>query len=268
LSRYRIVDTASGARAVKDELLGEVMHPLLGALEADELYVAQSGLFGQLTKSRVTLFDIGLGAGSNALAARRVAESLPAELLEEGFPRLDLESFERDLSPLELALEEPASFGLLGEPGEAARELLERSVHQTARTRWTLHRGEVLDALGQLTKSADIVYWDPFSPRKNPELWTVQAFAALRARCSPRATVFTYSASTTTRAALLLAGFQVGLGASTARQRETTCAAMRREDLASPLGRRFWEKIERSTAPLPSDAPPDALDRLRVALGG
>lgn len=266
--RYTIVDTSSGARAVRDELSGEVMHPMLGAAEAEQLYVAQSGLFGQLTKSSggtVTLFDVGLGAGSNALAARRVAESQPGP---QPASVLDLVSFERDLSPLELALREPASFGLEGEPGEAARALLAHGRHETPRTRWTLLHGDVLASLGQLTKSADLVFWDPYSPRMNPGLWTVGAFSALRARCAANATVFTYSASTTTRAAMLLAGFAVGIGEGTGRQRQTTVAAMSRAALAQPLGARFWERLERSTAPLPSDAPPDARERLRAALLG
>ena len=47
--------------------------------------------------------------------------------------------------------------------------------------------------------SADVVYWDPFSPRANPALWTMAAFTALRRACREGATVHTYSGATATR---------------------------------------------------------------------
>ena len=90
------------------------------------------------------------------------------------------------------------------------------------------------------------------------------AFTALRQRCGPRATVFTYSSSITTRVALLLAGFAVGTGEATGTQRQTTVAAVDPRDLLQPFDRRFLERLTRSSAPLPADAPADALERIRA----
>ena len=110
-------------------------------------------------------------------------------------------------------------------------------------------------------------YWDPFSPRANPELWTVAAFTALRRSCRDGATVHTYSGATATRTALLLAGFAVGFGdvlsPGTAGHgggdAPTTTSR-------TPLDRRWLDRLSRSSAPFASDAPPDAFDRIaRVA---
>lgn len=95
-------------------------------------------------------------------------------------------------------------------------------------------------------------------------MWTVRAFSALRARCAPRATLFTYSTATAVRSALLLAGFHVGVGDPSGPKSGTTAAAVVRADLARPLGSRWLERLARSSAPFPADAGADALERVRV----
>jgi queuine tRNA-ribosyltransferase len=111
---------------------------------------------------------------------------------------------------------------------------------------------------------ADVVFWDPFSPRANPELWTVAAFSALRRLCRGGATVHTYSGATAVRTALLLAGFAVGTGSDVGASKQNTCAATGAQLLDAPLDARFLDRLTRSSAPFPADAPPDALQRLRA----
>jgi queuine tRNA-ribosyltransferase len=261
---HEIIRTRGGALAVRSLAEGEVMHPGVGPLvEAEELYVRQSRLREQLLaggRERLVLFDVGLGAGSNALAARSVSESLPA-----ASARLELVSFERDLGALELALTEGDAFGWRDEPADAARALLAHGVHETPRTLWRLVGGDLLEALARQTVPADIVYWDPFSPRANPALWTVAAFSEARRLAGPRCALYTYSASTATRLALLLAGWAVGVGDAIGDKRQTTAAAVAVSDLARPLDRGWLARLSRPEVPLPSDAPSDAIARARLA---
>lgn len=260
------MQTRGGALAMRSLADGEVMHPGVGPLvEAEQLYVRQSRLSERLLAKeggeidRLVLFDVGLGAGSNALAARSASEQLA-----EG-ARLELVSFERDLGALELALAAGEPFGWRGEPASAARALLAHDVHETARTHWRLVRGDLLEALSHQTLKADIIYWDPFSPRANPILWTVAAFAEARRAASPRCALYTYSASTATRLALLLAGWAVGVGDAIGDKAQTTSAAVAVSDLARPLDRRWLDRLSRPDVPLPSDAPPDAITRAQLA---
>jgi queuine tRNA-ribosyltransferase len=118
--------------------------------------------------------------------------------------------------------------------------------------------------LAEPPDSADLVYWDPFSPRANPELWSVASFTALRRLCRDGATVHTYSGATATRTALLLAGFAVGFGDVLSSGRQTTVAAARLDDLERPLDRRWLARLSRSSVPFPSDAPGDAFDRIAL----
>ena len=260
MSDHEVVTTRSGARAMLDRATGQVMHPVVGPLaEAEALYLAPSRLAERLLEPSVAplvVFDVGLGAGSNAVAAWRVSEARAGRALE-------IVSFDRTVAALALALapEHAAAFGLDGAAGVAARALLAGGRHVTPRTSWRLVLGELPGALAG-TAAADIVYWDPFSPRANPELWSMAAFTALRGCCADRATVHTYSAATATRAAMLLAGFAVGTGPSTGTMGETSIGAIVPDDLARPLDRRWLDRLRRSTAPLPADAPADALDRI------
>jgi len=261
---HEIIVTRGGARAMRSLAEGEVMHPGVGPLvEAEQLYVRQSRLRERLSageRERLVVFDVGLGAGSNALAARTVSERLP-----RGAARLELVSFERDLGALELALASDDAFGWRGEPAEAARALLARGEHETARTRWRLVRGDVLEALARETAPADVVFWDPFSPRSNPALWTVAAFSVVRRHAGPRCALFTYSASTATRLAMLLGGWAVGIGDAIGDKTQTTAAAVVTRDLARPLDGRWLARLGRADVPLPSDAPADAVARARAA---
>ncbi|HTE53787.1 MAG TPA: MnmC family methyltransferase [Kofleriaceae bacterium] len=262
MSDHEVVTTRSGARAMLDRATGQVMHPVVGPLaEAEELYVAPSRLAERLSapaREPLVVLDVGLGAGSNAVAAWRVSEA------RAGGRVMEIVSFDRTVAALALALEpdHAPAFGLDGPAGAAARALLADGCHATPRTTWRLVLGDLPGALSATALAADVVFWDPFSPSANPDLWSLAAFAALRSRCGDRATVHTYSAATSTRAAMLLAGFAVGAGASTGTMGQTTVGAIDPADLAQPLDRRWLDRLRRSSAPLPVDAPVDAFDRI------
>ncbi len=253
-----VVTTTGGARAILDHATGEVMHPVVGpAIESQRLYIEPSRLAARLTApgDPLVLLDVGLGAGSNAAAAWQLAASLPAAR------PLEIVSLDRDLEALTLALAHADEFNLDGLVGAAARALLTAGEHTTANIRWRMIRGE-LPATLALAPPADIVFWDPFSPRANPTLWQLAAFSALRSRCRPAATVHTYSGATAVRSALLLAGFAVGEGAPTGEFKNSTTAALRQGDLERPLDRRWLARLGRSSAAFPPDAPADALARV------
>ncbi len=258
---HEVVRTRGGALAVRSLAEGEVMHPGVGPLvEAEQLYVRQSALaerLGEAGLRKLVLFDVGLGAGSNALCAWRQSECAPPSAA-----RLELVSFERDMGALALALAHGEAFAMTGAAAEAVRAILHVGHHETARSSWRLHQCDVLDGLAREPEQADIVFWDPFSPKNNPALWTVAAFAAMHRRASPRATLFTYSASTATRVALLLAGWYVGVGDSIGTKAETSAAARDPRDVRRPLDQSWLRRLWRAEVPLPPDAPADAAERV------
>lgn len=247
VGRFGLVRTRDGALALKDEQAGEVMHPGLGpSQEAERLYVQGSGLPGRLSRCGppLVLFDVGLGAGSNASRALATHASLER-------PRaLEIVSFENDLGAFAFALEHPEAFAL----PEGARVLLGGGAYEAPGVRWSVRCGDALALLATETRRAELVFWDPFSQAANPGLWTVAAFRAARAASADGAVLVTYSTSTTARSALLLAGWWVGEGPVLERGRRTTVAANGPGSIV-PLRRDWLGKRARSTAPWPVDAP-------------
>ena len=120
---------------------------------------------------------------------------------------------------------------------------------------------------------ADAIFYDPYSPAVNPEMWTVSAFEAVRSALDPQrpCSLATYSRSTMTRAALFAAGFYVGAGEPTGFKEETTVAANAMELIERPLGREWLERVQRSGSAEPlwepryTQAPitPGTLERLK-----
>jgi queuine tRNA-ribosyltransferase len=260
-----VVITKSGAPAMRDLASGEVMHPGTGPrVESEELYVAPSRLTERLggtsgeSGANLVLLDVGLGAASNAIAAWRISESLPASAR-----RLEIVSFENDLSALTLALapEHAASFGLTSTGSDAhaaASALLRDGRHETERTVWRLCHGDFPELVAREPAAiADLVYWDFYSAKTHPHLWSVSTLRALRRVCRSGATLHTYSTATSFRAALLLAGFAVGAGGRTGLRAETTIAAVDVADLEQPLGERWLQRLVRSTLAFPVDVASD-----------
>jgi queuine tRNA-ribosyltransferase len=267
--RFEVVQTRHGGVALSDTLIGEVMHPGVGALEeARVLYLEQSRLVKRLlpaSGSPLVLFDVGLGAGTNAALAWNEAYELHQLHPDARF--LHIISFEWDLAPLATALssDHKAAFGLQGAAEAAVTQLLSKRQVLTPFGRWELREGDVTELLPAEPALADLVYFDLYSPQVAPAPWSIANLSQLRCRCKETALLVTYSASTAVRSAFLLAGFAVGRGVPIGTRRETTCAALLASTLDSPLDSRFLARLERSTAPFPPDAPADALDRIRRA---
>lgn len=262
---YEIVRTEQGALALRCMRTGEVMHPGAGALaEAQQLYVEPAQLARRLAQpvpEPLVLLDVGLGAGTNAALALRAALRCPG-------PRraLHVVSFDCTLDAFAVAQRSasPHAFGYAGELLEMARDALQLGKAAVEGASWELCVGDARETLPRLVDgSADVVFWDPFSPRVDPSLWSVTLFAHLQKKLRAGASVHTYSAATTTRAALLLAGFFVGRGpSSTSKQKRTTLASTSFADLADPLTSAWLDGLRHSPSALPADARPEAMTQL------
>jgi hypothetical protein len=90
--------------------------------------------------------------------------------------------------------------------------------------------------------------FDPYSPKKNPAMWTVPLFTNLFHKLDPQrpCALANYTRSTMARVTMLLGGFYVGVGHPSGLKEETTMAANRLDLLDEPLDRRWLERAESS----------------------
>lgn len=271
LGDYEVVKNPSGSHSIKQISSGEVMHSVSSPEEeARRLYIDQSCLAARVLKrsdddaSELVIWDVGLGAASNAMAAVQCYER---ELSERGpsvLRPLRIVSFECDLHPLALATKDAGAFPHLRH--RAPYELLKNSrwSHATGLLNWELHVGDFLNFL-ETSAVPDLIYFDPFSSKTDTGLWTPEVFARIFKHCAPKsAELYTYSAGTAVRAAMLGAGWSVGEGAGTG-PKATTTLAFTRLDAAQHhplqpalLGEPWLARWRRSDSQYPKNLPADA----------
>jgi queuine tRNA-ribosyltransferase len=252
--RYEVIVKES-IGYIRDTVSGEVMH--LGTdpeQEARSLYVEQSRLIERLQRpgeQPLVVWDVGLGAGANAMSAILSVEDAAQTIARP----LKLVSFENDLDSLKLALDHPAWFKHLR---HAAPRGLLREQHWQSRIapiEWLLLAGDFAQRKFD-APPPDIVFFDPFSFKTDSALWTTDAFRALRMALTDKpAELFTYTYSTSVRAAMLAAGFYVAKGRGTGPKSETTIglspAAAAVAHCHELLGQEWLAKWRRSDAQVP-----------------
>ncbi|MGC4074863.1 MAG: tRNA guanosine(34) transglycosylase Tgt [Nibricoccus sp.] len=273
LGDYDIVTSEQGFSSIRQISSGEVMHSVSSPSdEAQRLYVEQSRLSERLAKDgtkqdetakKLVIWDVGLGAASNAMAAVQCFETQYAEKTALLLRPLRIVSFECDLDPLALAAKFPSHFPHLRHG--APHALLEqgRWRHSSGLLEWELLKGDFLNFI-ESAAQPDLIFYDPFSSKTDSALWTKEVFARVRARCgtSP-AELFTYSAATSVRVALLAAGFFVGEGVGTGPKATTTIAFANERNssngAAQPaarlLGAEWLARWKRSTSKFPASLP-------------
>lgn len=209
-------------------------------------------------RGALVVWDVGLGAASNAMAAIACFERVLAERGAEALRPLQVISFERDLDPLILATKKSAYFPHLQHAAPHALLAEGRWTHASGLLRWELLAGDFLERLAE-APPADLIFYDPFSAKTDMPLWRKVVFDKIRKQCEGKATeLFTYSAATAVRVALLNAGFYVAEGVGTGPKATTTVACVRPPDAAwvpRLLGLAWLARWRRSHSQFPADLP-------------
>lgn len=234
----KIVES-DGLLLIADSVTGELMHSGVEPFsQAEVLYIEQTRI-KDLKKEPIVIWDVGLGAGINALSA---IKSLPNK-------KIVIESFEITKEPLVLGKR-------LHQSGEIIDTLLDNGIFKDSNLTWSVLWGDFRDTVKDAQKP-DIIFWDPFSMKTNPKMWEGRTLELLtQYGFHERVILSTYSSSTRFRGGLIGLGWWLGSGVPISGRKETTIAGGKEifKELAIPrLDLRYRDKFRLSHAPYPED---------------
>ncbi len=199
--RKRPVRTADGSVTLYSERFDECYHSTRDGALRESLQKHILPAFSLLPpKEEITILDVCFGLGYNSWTTLYHLWELPGPrrvtILSPEFDRELVASLER--------FDYPSEF----EPLRPIIEAVSREgVYEEERFRIEILFGDARKRIPEIDRPVDIVYQDPFSPKKNPLLWTREYFGELRRIVSDDVIVTTYSSATPVRMGLYENGF-------------------------------------------------------------
>ncbi len=236
------VKTADGSYTFYHPEFKQHFHTLAGAAtEAFSKFVEPSGLKKRLAGGSVKLLDIGFGLGYNTCAAVKCA-------IEQGDAVLDITTLELDLKTLQAGL---AVFDSESLEHQIISSLIDRGAWRSGEVSVRLITGDARITVRQLEKSVyDIIFFDGFSPDKNPELWTYDFLRNLSLTLKKNGIMTTYSSAFPVIGALIRSGMSVGVSEAFGRKKGGTVAAFNSNLIVVPLPEKEMGIVMKSTAGL------------------
>lgn len=200
--------TQDGSFTFFSAQFGEAFHSRQGAKsESFEKFAIATQLSERAQSRNLKLLDVCYGLGYNSAAALETiwATNPDCQVQLHGL------EIDRTVPPAAATSELLQSWSL--PIRSILQDLASTQSAESTRLQARLHIGDArstIQALIQEGFQADAIFFDPFSPRKCPQLWTVEFFTAVRACLAPDGILATYSRSAAVRVAMQEAGFTIG----------------------------------------------------------
>ncbi|MCX7760721.1 MAG: MnmC family methyltransferase [Hydrogenothermaceae bacterium] len=186
--------------------------------ESFEKFVKPSNMKTILEKGQpITILDVGFGLGYNVATAINFAKTISKK------PMLEIISIEKDINFLENIrkidypenLSQEYQFILSLKPVTVNISAEEIKGFQTREENITLtvlidEGRKIINLLKREGKKFDTIFYDPFSPKVNTEMWTLDIFRVLGEIIKDDGILLTYSNAIPVKVGLLEAGFKIG----------------------------------------------------------
>jgi tRNA U34 5-methylaminomethyl-2-thiouridine-forming methyltransferase MnmC len=195
--------TGDGSLTFHVPELDEHYHSVNGAIAESQYVFIDMGLKSFYNRN-ISLLEIGFGTGLNAYLSLINAESLNLNISYTGI----------DLFPLSIEYANLLNYPDFFDQKHASDfKLLHSSpwngrLHITDRFAMNKIKADFLD-FSPGSDCYDLVFFDAFSPKVQPELWTDNIFIKIYDALNPSGILVTYSAKGNVKRSLLSAGFQV-----------------------------------------------------------
>lgn len=199
---YELILTEDGSHTLFVPGIDECYHSTHGAVQESRHIFIEAGL-KQCSKSEIKVLEVGFGTGLNAFLAMMEAERSGKRIQYTSLEKYPVE-VNKALQlnyPEELSSENRSHFELMHTSS------WNNEVQLTPF--FTLKKIETDFTLYALEDKFDIVFFDAFSPEKQPEMWMPERFEMIFEHCNAGAILTTYCAKGVVRRAMQAAGFLV-----------------------------------------------------------
>lgn len=219
--------TGDGSHTLYSKRFGQQYHDTNGAIDESRHVFLNHGSFTEriLRNEHVHIFEMGFGTGLNVLL---VADALIKTGSKSNVVFTSIEGFPIDADTAKAlnyheklpSLPNPSILADIFsaiKPGKNAFPILPN-------LELRLHVG-MYDSFAYSDLPIDVVFYDAFSPKANPELWKASVFKDIIDHAAPGCMMSTYCAAVSARAALCHAGWHVARGPGFKTRREITIAS-------------------------------------------
>lgn len=249
LGTYKLVETDDGSQTLYSDYFQEACHSQAGAIaETLHNYVEGTEVPKRLKLGPLSVFEVGFATG---IGLRVTLTHVPPEDLKN----LHFVSSELDELLTVHSLKELKKQGLISSFEKCTKESL--SYYQAE----IYPSGDAFILIGDVRetlvkwitnskfKEFNCIYQDPFSPKRNPRLWTTEWFSDLKKACASNVILGTYSSTKAVWKAMMAAGWKVYEVKGYGQKRLSTRARLGGESSPNVID---WCK--RSPSPALSDA--------------
>ncbi len=244
LGSYHIETTNDGSISYYSEHFGELCHSSAGAQEETLFNYIQGCECVERSKSHkpFVILEVGFGTGLGfelTLASDIDSFIFVTTELDEGLALHSLKELKN--KEVLLSFERTQEKGLVFFKAKTDKGLL---IVLIGNARETIKKWRQ----SHMFIKAHAIYQDPFSPKKNPSLWTYQWFEDLKSISDPEVILSTYSSTKAVWKAMMKAGWSVSCVKGYALKKLST-----RARLSGESGQNIIEWCERSPTPALSD---------------
>jgi tRNA U34 5-methylaminomethyl-2-thiouridine-forming methyltransferase MnmC len=193
-----------GSHTVYDAAIDEHFHSVHGAITESQHVFIKNG-FGFSDKSELTILEIGFGTGLNVFLTLIEAMKTGTRVVYDSI----------DLYPLDADILNKLNYAQILTP-----ELLP-AYNRICNCAWneksTITDGFVLNKISENAlfiewkETYDLIYFDAFSPEKQPEMWAKEFFGRIFNVMNPGAVLVTYCAKGVVKRTLKDIGYNVEL---------------------------------------------------------
>ena len=198
--------TQDGSFTFFSKEFGETFHSRQGAkTEAFLKFADATDLVERSRQPYLRLLDVCYGLGYNTAAALETIWAANPEC------HVEVHGLELDATVPRAAIAPPLIETWSPKVQEVLKAIAQDRQCHTSQLNARLWIGDARQTIQQLSGFlADAIFFDPFSPSRCPQLWTVEFFRQVAECLSPDGKLATYSRAAAVRSALLEAGLKIG----------------------------------------------------------